>query len=338
MLDWFYLKIQSNASRKARLFCMSSITQDIKYRQSIVNYARKNGVTAAARKYHQTREFVNRWKNRYDGTLESLRYKSRAPKTHKNAHTPEEIKQIKDLIRRNPHIGLQDLWCKLKENGYTRSQVGLSKVPKRLQISLEGQKKIVPKYVPKPYEQMTFPGEKLQIDVKVVPKSCYTHISDKIKLYQYTAIDEFSRLRYLEGFREQSTYSSTVFLEHIVHFFRYHGIQILQVQTDNGSEFTNRFTSKRGVSTLFECKLEKLGIKHHLIKPYTPRHNGKVERSHREDQKRFYAYAQFYSLNDFRKQLKQYQNKSNNRPMKPLNYLSPRQFLARFQKDAIKSV
>ncbi|MBE5806046.1 MAG: CHAP domain-containing protein [Clostridiales bacterium] len=67
--------------------------------------------------------------------------------------------------------------------------------------------------------------------------------------------------------------------------------KIEEIQTDNGFEFTNRLsynTSIRDRKTLFENKLEELGIRHKLIKPYTPRHNGKVERSHRKDQERFY--------------------------------------------------
>ena len=66
-----------------------------------------------------------------------------------------------------------------------------------------------------------------------------------------------------------------------------------------------------------------MGIYHKLIRPYTPRHNGKVERSHREDQKRFYFTHRFYSLDDFGKQLAAYQNRSNARPMRPLAWLSP---------------
>lgn len=318
---------------------MSSITQDVKYRQSVVEYAKKNGVTRAAIEYRETREFVSRWKSRYDGTLESLKYKSRAPKSNKNAHTSNEIRQIKNLVKRNPHIGLQELWCKLRQSGYTRTQPGLSKALKRLNIKLEGQQeKPQAKYTPKPYEQMTYPGEKIQIDVKVVPKNCLKNAPEGLKLYQYTALDEFTRMRYLEGFMEQSTYSSKIFLDHVVKFFRHHGISIVEVQTDNGKEFTNRFTSNRGKPTLFETRLQELRIIHHLIKPYTPRHNGKVERSHREDQKRFYSQTQFYSLEDFRQQLKQRQNKSNNQPMKPLNFLSPRQFLTRFKKDSIENV
>ena len=60
-----------------------------------------------------------------------------------------------------------------------------------------------------------------------------------------------------------------------------------------------------------------------LIRPYTPRHNGKVERSHREDQKRFYSCHSFYSLDDFAKQLAIHNRRSNNFPMRPLGWLSP---------------
>ncbi len=62
------------------------------------------------------------------------------------------------------------------------------------------------------------------------------------------------------------------------------------VQTDNGPEFTKRFTkaSLDEDFTLFERKLKELGIKHKRIRPFTPKHNGKVERSHRKDNERFY--------------------------------------------------
>ena len=84
------------------------------------------------------------------------------------------------------------------------------------------------------------------------------------------------------------------------------------VQTDNGSEFTNRFSgSKRDMPTLFERTAAELGIRHKRIRPYTPRHNGKVERGHREDQKRFYSCYSFYALNGFAKQLAAHNRRSN---------------------------
>lgn len=69
--------------------------------------------------------------------------------------------------------------------------------------------------------------------------------------------------------------------------------------------------------------LNELGITHKLIKPRTPRHNGKVERSHRNDQQRFYSYLSFYSYDDLLLQMKSYLKRSNNIPMQSLNWLSP---------------
>ncbi|MGC4020161.1 MAG: integrase core domain-containing protein [Muricomes sp.] len=82
-------------------------------------------------------------------------------------------------------------------------------------------------------------------------------------------------------------------------------------------------------------KLQQHGIRHKLIRPFTPRHNGKVERSHRKDNERFYATHQFYSLEDFSKQLKRYNTKDYNRfPMRPLLWNSPTEVL----KDYLRSL
>ena len=89
-------------------------------------------------------------------------------------------------------------------------------------------------------------------------------------------------------------------------------------------EFANRFAnSKRDLSTLFEVTAANLDIRHKLIHPYTPRHNGKVERSHREDQKLFYNCHGFFSLADISAQLAAHLYRTNSRPMRPLNWLSP---------------
>ena len=223
------------------------------------------------------------------------------------------------MRRRNPSLGIIKLWCRLRKRGYSRFVESLYRVMKRKGMMPENKK--VKKYVPKPYEQMSHPGERIQIDVKVVPRKC---IADPtLKLYQYTAIDEYSRYRILGAYPEQSTYSSTQFLKKVVLEFTRMGVEVKCVQTDNGFEFTNRFSTNKNKPTFFEATLSQLGIRHKLIRPYTPRHNGKVERSHREDQKRFYNKHSFYSLADFDGQLAAHQRNSNKLPMRPLRWLSP---------------
>ena len=304
---------------------MNTITQTMLFRQSLINYAKKNGVTKAAIKYNTNRQYIYRWLKRYDGTLESLANRSHRPHSHPNQHTEQELKLIRDMRRRNPEAGLVVLWVKLMQRGYTRSITGLYRV-----LIKQGQMAVKPpnpKYIPKPYELMYYPGQRVQIDVKVVPSACIVGDAKGQKFYQYTAIDEYSRYRYLEAFEEQSTYSSKIFLEHMLEAFKF---PVECVQTDNGFEFTKRFNSKNDSSTLFEACLKQHGIKHKLIKPFTPRHNGKVERSHRKDNEYFYATHKFYSFDDFKRQLAVHSRKYNNFPMRPLKWQSPKKVLHDF--------
>lgn len=174
---------------------------------------------------------------------------------------------------------------------------------------------------------MQYPGQRVQIDVKIVPRACIA--APELRLFQYTAIDEYSRYRILGTYPEQSTYSSADFLRKVVKSFALKGVKVECIQNDNGFEFTNRFSnSKRDIPTLFESTASALGIRHKLIQPYTPRHNGKVERSHREDLKRFYTPHRFYFLADFGGQFAANQSRSNARPMRPLCWLSPKESLS----------
>lgn len=305
---------------------MKSVTQKARYRQAIIKYAEKYGVTKAANRYNVNRQYIYRWKNRYDGTQDSLADKSHRPHSHPNQHTEQELKLISDMRRRNPNAGLVVFWVKLRQRGYTRSITGLYRV--LIRMGLKKEKLPNPKYIPKPYEQMQYPGQRVQIDVKFVPNSCLVSDAKGEKFYQYTAIDEYSRFRYLEAFNEHSTYSSAVFLEHLIKAFPF---PIECVQTDNGMEFTKRLAkTENPTPTLFESRLKQHGIKHKLIKPYTPRHNGKVERSHRKDNEYFYASHKFYSFDDFKKQLAVHSRKYNNFPMRPLNWRSPAEYVKAF--------
>ena len=301
---------------------MNSITQDIIFKQSVVEYSIKHGVTEAAKRYKQHRKTIYRWREKYDGTRRSLVNKSRRPKHNPKEHTKEEILKIKKYKAQNKDAELVVLWVKLMKNGYTRSITSLYRVMQKMGIynKTPSKKK---KYIPKPYEQMSHPGERIQIDVKYVPKECMSKELKELeeKYYQYTAIDEYTRQRVLWASKEHSTYASTQFLEIVMNKFKY---KIECVQTDNGFEFTNRLNSqKKKKKTMFEKKLKELGIEHKLIRPRTPRHNGKVERSHRKDQERFYYKRVFVSFEDFKEKLRYWSREYNNFPMKPLEWKSP---------------
>lgn len=276
------------------------------------------GVSFVCRRYHISKSSLLRWNKKFDGTRESLLDKSHRPKTtHPNAHTDEEIKWIQDLHRRNPHISVCELYGKLRlQKGYSRHPGSLYRVYRRLGYSSKAPstKKV---YKPKPYDTPTELGVKWQMDVKHVPIACYTGQVPQ-KFYQYTVIDEASRERFIYPYMEQSGYSTVDFLQRAIIYFGYKP-EILQ--TDNGAEFTNIIKTER-IHTLDVC-CKELNIQHKLIRPRTPRHNGKVERSHRNDQERFYNFLKFYSYDDLKLQMKRYLNRSNRIPMQVLGWKSP---------------
>ncbi len=284
----------------------------------------RNGASVryVCKKYHISKRSLMRWNKRYDGSKESLIDKSHRPiEIHPNAHTDVEIKWIKDYTRRNPGITTNELWWKLKKDkGYRRHPGSLYRVLKRLGIISNQNIKGTSKYIPQKYDTPIYLGEKWQIDVKYVPTKCLTSsVPDDTKFYQYTCLDEASRQRYLFWYDEQSPYATVDFIKRCIN---YYGYQPKEIQTDNGQEFTWNQEKIKVIHPMDEL-CEKLGIDHHRIRPRTPRHNGKVERSHRNDNERFYSFQRFYSLEDLRKQGSQYLKRSNNIPMKVLGYLSP---------------
>lgn len=319
----------------------NNITQKLKYKESVVKYSYKYGVTKAAIRYCECRRTIYRWRKRYDGSLKSLEDKSRKPHFHPNQHTAEEIQLIRNYKRNNKDTGLVVLWIKLRNAGYTRTIQGLYHVLQRMGIY---QKTPSKKKESEPKEWITgiYPGDKVQVDVKYVPSKCLTkELQDKgERFFQYTAIDEYTRMRYTWFTNEHSTYMSSEFAKRLVKYFPF---KVKTIQTDNGFEFTNRLSwSKKlqSTKTLFEETLDELGIDYKNTKPYTPKENGRVERSHRKDQERFYYKKIFYSLEDLRNRGKDWRKEYNNFPMRPLGWLSPNEFYKKYksQEESLATV
>lgn len=304
---------------------MSILTQEKYQRQRMVKYAERHSVTETAIRYKVSRKTVYKWLGRYDGSVNSLLDRSHRPKTSPRAHTEQELKQIRRRLKKYKWSDLLLAYQELVEkDGYTRSYGGFKRIAAKLKAAKPARKKAKKK--PKPYQRADYPGQKIQIDVKFVPRYC---VANGKKYYQYTAVDECSRWTFREMYDEHSTYSSRDFLEKLI---RNAPFPIREVQTDNGSEFTNRlWVVKSKHLTMFESALLDMGILYHRIQIATPRHNGKVERQHRTDEARFYKYMRMYSLDDGRKQLAVYQQKSNNYIKTCLNMRTPNQVVAMYQ-------
>ena len=269
---------------------------------AVETYRNGNSIDYVCRKYHISRISLWRWDKKYDGTPESLIDKSHRPiSRHPNAHTDEEIKWIKDLIRRNHHITLCELWIKLKINkGHNRHIVSLYRVLKRIVF----------------YNQVLI----ISGTSKYVPNECKANnLPEETRFYQYTCIDEAYRERFLYWYDEHTPANTVDFIKRCIDYYKY---KPEEIQTDNGTEFTYNKERIKVLHPMDEFCINN-NIYHHRIRPRTPRHNGKVERSHRNDNEIFYSFLSFYSLENLIKQGTKYLKRSNNIPMQVLNYLTP---------------
>ena len=297
---------------------MNIIAQEARFRQRVVKYSQKHGVTEASVRFKVCRMSIYRWIKRYNGKWWSLKERSHRPHHCPNEQTAEEY----ELIRRHyPYYDdMMMLWDRLREKGYKRCYQSMLRAIKRMKLDKDPQIQRIRK--PKPYQKADYPGQKVQVDVKFVPSYC---VVNGHKYYQYSAVDECTRYCFREMYDEHSTYSSLDFLKKMIDYFPF---PIREIQTDNGTEWTNALLVKKADhKTLFEQYLDENGIIYHRIRVATPRHNGKVERQHRLDEARFYKKMRMYSLEDGRKQLKKYNKISNNISKSCLKYRSPQSAL-----------
>lgn len=307
---------------------MSSITHSQRYLPHTINtryYAVKlyrggSSINFVCRRYHISKASLMRWNKRFDGKRDSLLDRSHRPASkHPNAHTDTELKWIQDMHRRNPHISVCEMYGKLRsQKGYMRHPGSLYRIYRMLGYSSQAPS-TKKKRKPQPYDTPTQLGVKWQMDVKYVPSVCYVGNVPE-RFYQYSMIDEASRERYIYPYIEQSSHSSIDFVKRAIAFF---GYMPEIIQTDNGSEFT--YTKEYKKIHPLDIFFNRIGIKHQLIRPRTPWHNGKIERSHRNDQERFYNHLNFYSLSDLKTQMARYLRRSNNIPMAVLGWISPKE-------------
>lgn len=134
----------------------------------------------------------------------------------------------------------------------------------------------------KRYEKQR-PGHQLQVDVKFIEPLGQT--GHKKRYYQYTAIDDRTRLRVLRAYPRNDQKTAIQFIDHVLAELPF---AVEQVQTDNGQEF----------GSAFHWHLLDKGIGHVRIRPRTPRLNGKVERSHRIDSEEFYRLLEGQVIDD----------------------------------------
>ncbi len=291
----------------------------------------KKDIFYVCKKSRCTERSLWRWKAQYNGTLESLANRSSRPITpHKLSHTAEERAAIVAIFTEHPDISYTEALGILRtEHAYKRTYGGFYRYVVKNHLRGTSVKQ-TEEYIPQPYETPEHIGVKWQMDVKYVPRACNHGKFAKEWIYQYTIIDEATRERFLFPYKEKSGYSTVDFVKRAIVYF---GYAPQTIQTDNGTEFTNPKGTGEGKKHALDILLDRLGIRHQLIRVYTPRHNGKVERSHRTDSEFFYKTLTFETYEELKEKMAAWVVRYNNRPHSSLrNKEGKRAWLTPLQK------
>jgi len=270
---------------------------------------------------------VERWLREYKKKGEAgLDSKSTEPKTQ----TKETLIWIKErsieIRKKTKKCALKIHWQLEKEGIFIHERTIGKILKKEGMVRKYRVKKIKYKYI----RAERKPGELVEIDVKYVPGTVAGR-----RYFQYTAIDTASRWRYLAVYDSQTNLHSIIFLEDVIKRFNY---RIQAIKTDNGAIFTNYYTSmtKRSDMTVktvhaLDIFCRENDIVHYLIDPGKPAQNGTVERSHREDQEKFYERNRFKNFKDLQKKLFRWNMYYNDLEHCGLNGKTPNEFLANYK-------
>ncbi|MFE2648252.1 IS481 family transposase [Streptomyces nigra] len=298
-----------------------------RHRLAVLRHAEEvsGNIAATCRYYGISRQCFYTWRRRFEAEgLDGLKDRSSAPHHTPHATTADVVEKIL-WLRRQYHFGPAKIAMYLQRyhdvaistSGVWRilKKVGLNRLPasqryKRRSIRW------------KRYEKQR-PGHQLQVDVKFIEPLGQS--GRKKRYYQYTAIDDCTRLRVLRAYPRNDQRTAVQFIDYVLAKLPF---AVDQVQTDNGQEFGQSF----------HWHLLDKGIGHVRIKPRTPRLNGKVERSHRIDSEEFYRLLEGQVIDDvnlFNSKLQEWEDYYNHRPHGALSGQTPYERLRQKAQDPL---
>jgi transposase InsO family protein len=260
----------------------------------ILNYISKSSksVIQELREFEIPKSTYYKWKKKYDlEGIKGIERKKPIANSHPRSLSQSTIDKILEL-RKTCNLGpIRITWyleryygIKTSESTVSRTLVkhGVSRLPKTASRRTVHTKR---------YAKKT-PGHQVQVDVKFL--SFNTSEGKKIKRYQFTAIDDATRIRALKIYEKHTQKNAIDFIEYVIKKFPF---RIHTIRTDRGHEFQAQF----------HWHVEDQGIRHVYIKPRSPQLNGKVERSHRTDQEEFYQLLSYTDDVDLNKKLKHWE-------------------------------
>lgn len=253
---------------------MTNDERDIQRKLRVLQHAEKVGnVRKACRYFGVGRSSFYRWRAAYQKDGEAgLKNAKPVPKNPAN-QTPSEIVEKVLYLRRKYHMGpIRIVWYLARYHDIKISDAGVYRILRRNGLNRLPRGTRMRKLHTKRY-QKRIPGHHIQVDVKFL--TFKGKRGEKVRRFQYTAIDDATRVRALKIYDKHTQANAIDFIDHIIEKFPF---RIREVRTDNGHEFQAKF----------HWHVEDKGIRHSYIKRGTPQLNGKVERSHRSDQQEFY--------------------------------------------------
>lgn len=257
----------------------------IRHRLSVLRHAEEvtGNVAATCRYYGISRPTFYKWRGRYEEHGEAgLRDGSSRPLHSPNATSGEIVGKIV-YLRQHYHFGPLKISMYLRRyHDIEIGQSGVWRILKRLDMnrlpSSQRYKRHETRW--KRYEKQ-LPGSRVQVDVKFIEPIT----GSRKKHYQFTAIDDCTRVRVLRICPRNNQKTAIQFIDYVLEKLPF---QVETIQTDNGAEFQSGF----------HWHVLDRGIDHVYIKPATPRLNGKVERSHRIDAEEFYRMLEGVVIDD----------------------------------------
>jgi transposase InsO family protein len=267
-------------------------TAQLQFKKMVLSYAEMCGSDKKAIDLFQvSKSTYYHWKKKYKkgGYKELIR---QTPDRSKDPRcVPEETIELVLKLRKEQKIGSKRIvWYLERYHGVTVSESSVTRI-----LTKHGMARLKPgtpkrRLHSKRYNKKS-PGHHVRIDVKI---NIFIREGRKIKRFQYTAIDDATRIRALKIYDRHTQANAIDFVDYVIKLFPF---RINNIRTDNGHEFQAKF----------HWHVEDLGMKHSYIKPGTPQLNGKVERSHRTDRKEFYQLLEYTNDVDLNRKLKDWE-------------------------------
>jgi len=277
------------------------VQDELRFRKklAVLEYARECGNNIKAwREFEVPKSTFYLWKKAYEREGRAgLRRKKPVAYTHPKRIPPQVVEKVLQ-IRRTYQLGSERImWYPERYNGISISESsvyrilahnGLNRLPETATRRAIHSRRYA----------KTVPGHHIQVDVNFL--TLKDDSGQKVRRFQYTAVDDATRIRALRIYLKHNQQNAIHFIDYVTEKFPF---RINTIRTDRGHEFQARFY----------WHVEDQGIKHVYIKPKSSQLNGKVERSHRTGQEEFYqlltytddvdlnvkleAWEQFYNFN-----------------------------------------